>query len=224
MVASNPRVALYILKPNMPFLCFHLNCNKWRKCQGASGGKKKVKESKNEEPLREYSQCQTDTHFQAPSVKIYSELFLSLYLFPPPGFTIPLLQWLEQQNVILRLSKPEWESTAIGVVWMLKTFVCNDRLTAFFHCYCGTSCNKAKKNKNSETCPEGLGVSASWDNFLPQISCETAASTQPPCKQLLNGDKEFQKWVMKPFSILFKSDHHLICQSNLLRCSNFIRQ
>lgn len=53
-------------------------------------GKKKEKESENEEPLREHSWCQRDTHFQAPSVKIYLELFLSVSLYPPPGFTILL--------------------------------------------------------------------------------------------------------------------------------------
>lgn len=53
-------------------------------------GKKKEKESENEEPLREHSWCQRDTHFQAPSVKIYLELFLSVSLYLPPGFTILL--------------------------------------------------------------------------------------------------------------------------------------
>lgn len=40
MAASNPGVALYILKPNTPFLRFHLNTANEGKCQGASEGKK----------------------------------------------------------------------------------------------------------------------------------------------------------------------------------------
>lgn len=50
-------------------------------------GKKKEKELENEEPLREHSQCQRDTHFLAPSVKSYLELSLSFsILIPSPRF------------------------------------------------------------------------------------------------------------------------------------------
>lgn len=41
MAASNPGVALYILKPNMPFLRFHLNYSKWREVSGSKWREKR---------------------------------------------------------------------------------------------------------------------------------------------------------------------------------------
>lgn len=81
-----PRSSSLHIKTNMPFLRFHLNYSNWREVSGSKWREKK-KESENEEPLREHSWCQRDTHFRAPSVKSYLELFLSFsILIPSPRF------------------------------------------------------------------------------------------------------------------------------------------
>lgn len=103
-------------------------------------GKKKEKESENEEPLREHSWCQRDTHFRAPSVKSYLELFLSFsILIPSPRFYhltcytkwqkpleltekplgLPLLEW--QENVTLGQIETMVKVNIrlqLGVAWM----------------------------------------------------------------------------------------------------------
>lgn len=45
MAASNPGVALYIFKPNMPFLHFHLNYHKWREVSGSKWREKRKRKS-----------------------------------------------------------------------------------------------------------------------------------------------------------------------------------
>lgn len=83
-------------------------------------GKKKEKESENEEPLREHSWCQRDTHFRAPSVKSHLEIFLSFsILIPSPRFyhLTCYTKWqkpLELTEKPLGLRSVEWQKCDFG--------------------------------------------------------------------------------------------------------------
>lgn len=120
-----PRSSSLHIKTNMPFLCFHLNYSNWREVSGSKWREKK-KESENEEPLREHSWCQRDTHFPAPSVKSYLELFLSFSILiphPPHPRFYHLTSYTKWQKP-LELTASYWPSVA----WVAKMLL-QDRLS-----------------------------------------------------------------------------------------------